>query len=89
MEEFKKKVLSMDKATLEREIEFQDKCIFFTKRAADRELEDGDRSMRNQLERMNAQREFMLTALGGKIMEEKAAKPQRKAKRARVSKKRS
>jgi len=71
---FKDKVLAMDNEKLETEIAFQDKCIFFTDRAAKREIGE-DRTMRNQLERMKVQREFM-----GAVM---AARPVKKAKRDR------
>lgn len=57
--EFLSKITQMDRATLENELEFVGKMIFFTDRAASRETPGGDQSMHKQLERLNIQRILM------------------------------
>lgn len=82
--DFKTKTLTMDKDRLESDREFIRKGIFFTDRAAKRETPGGDRSMHNQLARLQRQEEFITEVLNQRAsMRPKPKKAKRGSKKRR------
>ena len=77
-DEFSNKAFHMDLPTLKNEIEFLDKCIFFTLRAAKLETPGGDQTMHNQADRLFSQRSFMVIVMNGKKPKVKKRAPKRK-----------
>ena len=62
LQDFTCRIEEMDVKKLKAEIEFIDKCIFFTNRAAQREM-GTDQTMHKQLDRLNKERDFMVDTL--------------------------
>jgi hypothetical protein len=76
-QDFITKMRAMDRETLVNELEFLQKSIFFTDRAAGRETPGGDQTMHHQLARLNTQKFHMEKEL------ESRPKPKKVKKRAK------